>query len=208
MRFSTLLVACGSLALTACGGLLETTIPPPQTYLLRLPARAGASGAPASGSVRVQRPEAGPGLNTDHIVLLRSERRLDVYSAARWAEAAPDLLESIMVDQLRGSGLFTAVFDDATPYAPKYNLRCGLTRFEADYTGGRNPTVQVTLDCTFGRHRDRALLGNFIASGSAVANDDRLGDVVAAFEAATAKAVAEVERHTAEALAAEQAPSR
>jgi ABC-type uncharacterized transport system auxiliary subunit len=98
------------------------------------------------------------------------------------------------------------VFDDAAPYAPKYNLRCGLSRFEADYTAdGRAPTINVSLDCTFGRHRDRTLLGIFTAQGSAAASDDRLGAVVAAFEVATAAAVAQLEQRIAEALAAEQA---
>ena len=206
MRFRALTLACGSLALAACGGLLESTIPAPQTYVLRLPPRTAPAGAQTVGSVRVQRPEAGPGLDSEHIALLRTDRRFDFYAATRWAAPAPDLVESVLVDQLRGSGMFSAVFDDATPYPPKYNLRCGLSRFEADYTaGGRAPTVRVALDCTFGRHRDRALLANFSAQGSTAASDDRLGAVVAAFESASAAAIAELEQHTAEALAAEQA---
>jgi cholesterol transport system auxiliary component len=204
MRFRALVAAAGSLLLAACGGLLETTIPAPQTYVLRLPPKPAAGATPTAGSLRVQRPEAGPGLDSDHIVLLRSGRRFDFYAASRWAAPAPDVVASVLVDQLRGSGLFRAVFDDATPYAPRYNLRCGLTRFEADYTAdGRAPTVAVQLDCSFGRHRDRTLLGIFTAQGSAVASDDRLGAVVAAFETATAAAVAQIEQRIGEALAAE-----
>lgn len=210
MKARLALLAGGICMLTGCGGLLETTIPPPQAYVLRLPARtAPPASATANGSVRVQRPEAGPGLDSDRIALLRSDRRFDFYAATRWAAPAPDLVESALVDQLRGSGMFAAVFDDASPYPPHYNLRCGLRRFEADYTSGRGsggaPSVEVALDCTFGRHRDRALLGSFIARGSARASDDRIGDVVAAFETATAAAVAELEKHTADALAAENA---
>jgi len=208
MRSWALTVACGSLLLSGCGGLLETTIPAPQTYVLRLPPSASGAASPTSGSVRVQRPEAGPGLDSEHIVLLRSDRRFDFYAASRWAASAPDVMESVLVDQLRGGGMFSAVFDDATPYPPKYNLRCGLSRFESDYTAGSgNPTIHVSLDCTFGRHRDRTLLANFTATGSVVASDDRLGAVVAAFEGATAKAIAEVERNLGEALAAEKPAS-
>jgi cholesterol transport system auxiliary component len=177
-------------------------------YVLRLPPQQASGPTPTTGSLRVQRPEAGPGLDSDHIVLLRSDRRFDFYAASRWAAAAPDLLSSVLVDQLSGSGQFTAVFDDATPYAPKYNLRCGLSRFESDYTaGGRAPTIHVSLDCTFGRHRDRTLLGIFTAQGSAVASEDRLGAVVAAFEAATGAAIKQVEQHVGEALAAEPPPN-
>jgi cholesterol transport system auxiliary component len=206
MRFRALLVACVPLSLAACGGLLESTVPAPQTYVLRLPPQAASGATATAGSLRVQRPEAGPGLDSEHIVLLRSDRRFDLYAASRWAAPAPDVMGTVLVDQLRGSGLFTAVFDDATPYAPKYNLRCGLSRFEADYTGGgRAPVVHVALDCTFGRHRDRTLLGIFTAQGSAAAGEDRLGAVIAAFEAATAAAVTQLEQRISEALATETA---
>lgn len=204
MKSRALWVACGSLAMGACGSFFESSAPASQIYVLRLAPRSAAAGTPISGSLRVQRPEAGPGLDSERIALLRSDRRFDFYAATRWAAPAPDLVESVLVDQLRGSGMFSAVFDDAAPYAPKYNLRCGLARFEADYTtGGRAPTVRVVLDCTLGRHRDRTLLANFTAQGSSVASEDRQGAVVAAFEVATAAAVDELARRTAEALSAE-----
>jgi cholesterol transport system auxiliary component len=194
----------GVLGLGGCGSLFESSLPSVQAYVLRLPPRAAAAeGTSAAGTVRVQRPEAGPGLDSDRIALLRSERRFDVYSGTRWAAPAPDLLESVIVDQLRGTGMFSGVFDDSSPYAPHYNLRCGLNRFEADYTAGGEPSIHVALDCSFGRYRDRTLLANFIAQGSAVASDDRVGAVVAAFESATAKAMGELERNLAGALAAE-----
>jgi len=139
---------------------------------------------------------------------LRSDRRFDFYSATRWTAPAPDLMESVLVEQLRGSGQFSAVYDDSAAYPPTYNLRCGLARFEADYTaGGRAPTIQVVLDCTFGRHRDRTLLASFTARGSSVATDDRTTAVVAAFESATVAALGELEKATAAALAAEQPPA-
>ncbi len=95
-----------------------------------------------------------------------------------------------MVDGLRSGGTFSAVFDDRRRTRRVYDLRCTMRRFEADYTADREgadgadtrPTVFVALDCTLGRHRDRALLASFTAQGSALARADRLNDVVAAFE--------------------------
>ena len=141
---------------------------------------------------------------------MRSDRRFDFYAASLWAAPAPDVLESAVIDALRGAGTFTAVLDDASPFVPRYDLRITLRRFEADYTNdgkggsGGAPTVYVVLDCTLGRHRDRALLGSFTAQGSAIADEDRLGAVVAAFEAATAGAMAELTRITATTIAAEK----
>jgi cholesterol transport system auxiliary component len=212
-RLATALAALLPALLTGCGGVFESSLAAPQTYVLRMPATAaaaGTNGQASAGSVLVRRPEAGPGLDSNRIALLRSDRRFDFYAASLWAAPAPDVVESAVIDVLRSSGSFTAVLDDASPFAPRYDLRITLRRFEADYTndgsggGGRAPIVHVVLDCTLGRHRDRALLSSFTAQGSAQAAEDRLGSVVAAFEAATAGAMAELSRNTAAAIAAEK----
>jgi len=203
---ATLLLA-SALSIPGCGGLFESKLDAPQTYVLRLPpaASVNAAGATPLGSVLVQRPEASPGLNTDLIALLRSDRRFDYYSATRWAAPLPDVVESVIVDALRGTGAFSAVMDDSSPFAPRYNLRITLRRFEADYTAGEiAPTVHVILDGTLGRHRDRALLGSFTAQGSVRATEDRVTAVVAAFEAATTAALSELTQATTSALASDQ----
>jgi len=212
MRPSSLLLGpllLGALTLSGCGSLLDSTMPAPQTYVLRLPpVTAPAPATVAAGSVLLLRPEAAPGLDSERIALLRSDQRFDFYAASRWAAPAPDLIESVMVDALRGTGAFSAVFDDSAPFAPRYTVRCSLRRFEADYTSAaRAPTVHVALDCTLGRHRDRELLASFTAQGSAPAGEDRLNAVVGAFEAATAAAMNDLSRAIAAGLAGEKPPS-
>jgi cholesterol transport system auxiliary component len=210
MRLPSIALTAVLAGLGGCGGFFESSVPAQQAYVLRLPPRpAQTEITKVAGTLRVQRPEAGPGLDSDRIVLLRSDRRFDVYSSTRWAAPAPDLVASVLVDQLRGASLFTSVLDDSAPYAPRYNLRCGLNRFEADYTGGGGaPTIEVVLDCTLGRYRDRTLLANFTARGSVAAGDNRVGAVVAAFEGALGKAIAELERNVRDALAAEPPPAQ
>jgi len=201
-RFLALL--SGALLLSGCGGFFESKLTAPQTYVLRVPERPAPAATASKGTLMVQRPEAGPGLESERIALLRSDRRFDFFAAAGWAAPAPDMIESLIVADLRAAGLFAGVFDDSGPYAPHYNLRCALSRFEADYSSGGNaPSVHTTLDCTLGRHRDRVVLGHFSARGSAVASADRLNAVVAAFETATATALAELQTQVSAALAAE-----
>ena len=193
------------LVLAGCGGVFDSKLTPPQAFVLRLPPRAVQTSATTpAGSVLLQRPEAGPGLDSDRIALLRTDQRFDFYAASLWAAPAPDLVESVIVDALREGGAFSAVFDDSAPFAPQYDLRVTLRRFEADYSqGGGAPTVHVVLDCTLGRHRDRVLLASFTAKGAAAASEDRLAAVVAAFQSATASAVIELERATSAAIASE-----
>ena len=80
MKTRALLLA-SALLLGGCGGVFESDLPAPQAYVLRLPPGVAAP-APATqyGSVLLQRPEAGPGLDSDHIVLLRSDNRFDFYA--------------------------------------------------------------------------------------------------------------------------------
>lgn len=199
------LVVLLPLTVAGCGGFLDSKLAAPQTYVLRLPATAASGAAITAGSILVQRPEAGPGLDSNRIALLRSDRRFDFYAASLWAAPTPDVVEALVVDALRSTGNFSAVFDDSAPYAPRYDLRITLRRFEADYTGGgAAPTARVVLDCTLGRHRDRALLATFTAQGAAPAAEDRLSSVVAAFEAAAASAMSEVTRSVSAAVAADK----
>jgi cholesterol transport system auxiliary component len=205
MKLRLLLLLSVPLALTACSGVFESDLAAPQSYVLRLPPAAVPQANSTAGRLTVQRPEAGPGLESERIALLRSEQRFDFYAASRWAAPAPDVVQSAIIDTLRGTGTFSAVLDDSAPYAARYSLRCTLRRFEADYTrGGGAPTVFVVLDCTLGRHRDRELLASFTAQGSAKAAEDRLNAVVAAFESATAAAMNELGTAASAAVANEK----
>jgi ABC-type uncharacterized transport system auxiliary subunit len=208
MKARALIFLPVAFAISGCSGVFESDLAAPQAYVLRLPPATAPAAAATAGSVLVQRPEAGPGLDSERIVLLRSEQRFDFYAASRWAAPAPILIESLMIDAVRAQGVFSAVLDDSAPFAPRYNLRCALRRFEADYTlGGKAPTVVVALDCTLGRHRDRGLIASFTARGSAAASEDRLNSVVAAFESATSAAMAELARSATEAVARDPGPS-
>ena len=200
-----------ALALGGCSGVFDSSLPSPQSYVLRLPPTpAGPAAQPNAGSILLQRPEAGPGLESERIALLRSDRRFDFYAASRWAAPAPVLIENAIGDALRATGPFASVLDDAAPFAPRYSLRCTLRRFEADYTEERSssaPTVHVELDCTLGRHRDRELLASFRAQGAARASEDHLNAVIAAFESATAAAMKELAAAASAAVANEKPPS-
>lgn len=183
------------LAAAGCSSLLHSDAPLVQVYTLRAAAVAtiGADpAAPAAAALRVAHPLAGPGLGTSQIVLLQPDHRLNVYAASAWAADAPALLESLAVETLRGSGHWRSVEDAESPFPSDYLLQISIRRFDADYSAGTDapPTVRVTLDCTLGREEGREIVATFVASGSAVAGANRLGDVVTAFQQATDAAMA------------------
>jgi len=184
------------LTVAGCSSLLRSNAPPVQVYTLRAPSASSDSGTDqavaVAASLRVAHPRAGPGLGTSQIVLLQPDHRLNVYAASAWAADAPALLESLAVETLRGSGHWRSVQDAESPFPSDYLLQIAVTHFDADYSDdtGAPPTVRVTLECTLGKEEGRDIIATFVASGSAVASANRLGEVVAAFQQATAAAMA------------------
>ena len=170
--------------LWGCSGGLHSDARPGEVYVLRPAATASHAAAGGTGSIRVARPDAAPGLNSDHIVLLQSDHRLSYYVASRWAAPLPEVVEDLTVETLRDSRSF---------FSADYMLQIIVSRFEADYTaGGSTPEVHVVLDCTLGRRAGREIVTSFTAEGIATPAANRLGEVVSAFEVAANKAVSQL----------------
>lgn len=192
--------------LAGCSSLLHSNAPPVQVYTLRGASASSDRGAdppaPIDASLRVAHPLAGPGLGTSQIVLRQPDDRLNVYAASAWAADAPALLESLAVESLRESGHWRSVEDAESPFPSDYLLQISIRRFDADYSGGADaaPTVHVTLDCTLGKEDGRDITASFVASGSAVASANRLGEVVTAFQQATDAAMASLSQQASAAM--------
>jgi ABC-type uncharacterized transport system auxiliary subunit len=200
-------IALSSLVLTGCSGGLHSDSPATQVYVLR------AATAPRSdltqllpnASLHVNRPIAGPGLESDHIMLVQSGHRMSFYTGSRWPANVSSVIEALTVETLRAGGVWSTVQDSSSIFSADYMLQIVIRRFEADYSRSESsPEVHVTLDCTVGRRAGREVIASFMAEGSVTAAANHLGDVVAAFEQASSQALAQLSVHTAEAVGAAQ----
>ena len=193
-----------SLFVTGCGGLFHSNARPEQVYYLRAtPLQGGASGVPLKASLRLSRPVPAPGLESAQIVLVQSDRRMSFYVASRWPAPTSNVIETLTVEKLRGSGLWQAVGDSATSFPSDYVLQVAVRRFEADYTGGNTaPDVHVVLDCMVAKREGREVVATFLAEGSATATANKLAAVVAAFETATNTALDSLSAQTVQAVRA------
>jgi len=194
-----MIVALAVLAGAAgCSGGLHSDAPAAQVYVLRATAHTQADLiGHGDYSLRVGRPLAGPGLDSDHIVLVQSDHRMSYYVGSRWPSVLPQLLESMTVDTLRSSGAWSTVQDSASAFSSDYLLQIEIRRFEADYTdNAAAPDIHVVLDCTVGKRAGREILASFITEGSATAAANRLTDVTSAFEEAANKALASMAERT------------
>jgi len=201
-------------ALSGCNGLFHSNARPEQVYYLRPPAANGSSGAGATtggarndaaivppASLRVTHPLTSPGLDSPRIMLVQSDHRMNFFAGSRWPSASSDVVESLLVQALRASGAWASVEDTASPFPSDYLLQTSVRRFEADYTSGAAaPVVYVTIDCLIGRGEGRDVIANFSVSASAPASDNRLSEVVAAFEQASGTALNSLASQTAQAV--------
>ncbi|MCW5573327.1 MAG: membrane integrity-associated transporter subunit PqiC [Steroidobacteraceae bacterium] len=189
-----LAMPCALALLAGCSGTFTSKAPVSRAYILRPAAVVPAAAGPAfAGSLRVQRPNPGPGFETDRILLLRADRQLDFYATGHWAGPIPDMIGALALETLRRTTLFDAVYGEGTPMRADYFLQIQVRDFTAEYTDGRAaPVAHVVLDCTLGRRLDRTVVTTFTAEGAAPAAENRMAEVVIAYESALQQALTSV----------------
>jgi cholesterol transport system auxiliary component len=193
-----------AVVLTGCASVFESDAPVWHAYVLEpaAPPAASLAIAPLPATLRVARPSAAPGLDSDRIRIVMPDRQLDFFANARWAGALPDVLAAFAVETLRSGGGFQGVQAESLPFPADYLLTLHVRRFEAEYSRpGSAPRVHVAIDAVFGRRIERTVVARFTAESSVEAAENRIGAVVAAFESATREAMEQVRARTLEAAA-------
>lgn len=211
MRFpSPVTAALLALLLAGCSGL-QSRDEPTVSYVLRPPTLEALPVAPiapplAAMSLKVLRVVAQPGYAGDRILLLGDDRSLGFFAASRWVDVLPAVVGSLAVESLRGTAALRAVYDENAPFGADYTLRLTIRRFDAEYAAKeRPPHVTVSFECTIGRRSDRATVASFVVEARADAGDDRMREVVGAFEQATQAAFTDAVRRTLELLSTDAA---
>jgi ABC-type uncharacterized transport system auxiliary subunit len=211
------LLLVAALALTACSGLLHSTAPALQLYVLAAPETVtvtAAAAAPAAAAartgptLRVERPLSGPALNTDRIALLRPGNRLDYYAGSRWSAPLADLLSDLELQVLRADSAWSAVADARSTFNADYLLQTSIDRFTAEYAGeGGAPTIRIDLHVLLIRRGDGTLVGSFAVSEKGAAKENRMASVVAMFSSVADQAVIDVATQSAQLLRSAKSPA-
>jgi len=201
------LLAAGTPLLSGCtGSLFSSKVPVPQVYVLtQSPPEAPVIPQPSQADLVLSITSAGPGLFSEHIAALRPGRRLDYFNHALWGSSAPRVLQAFLITSLQNQGRFKSVISDDTRVAAPYVVDTDLRDFQAEYvTEGAAPTVRVTIVALLMRVKDRALLKIMPVTATARAEDDRLGEVVEAFEKASTQVANSLGEELTNALQNEQ----
>jgi cholesterol transport system auxiliary component len=212
-RLAVCACALGLLLGGCAGNLLQSDAPAPDTFRLGVTATTDATASAASASsglaLVVARPRAAAALDTDRIAVRSAGSRFDYYSAARWAESAPQMLQQSLVGALAATAQFGGGVMTAPARAPaELLLDVELRRFEAVTAGadatasGAAPTIYVQVQVSLVDSRRAERVTSFVSEAAVPAADNRLSAVIAAFESATAQVVGDVSARVQAAAAA------
>ena len=200
-------LACASslaLLLGGCAGsLLQSDAKAPDTFRLgvvtTMAPAASATSSPAGLAIAVARPRAAAAIDTDRIAVHSAGNRFDYYSAARWAESAPQMLQQNLVSALAATAQFGGGVMTAPARVPtELLLDVELRRFEVVATGpdaassGAAPVVHVQVQASLLDQRRTARVTSFISEAAVPASENRLSAVIAAFDRANAQVVNDI----------------
>lgn len=137
------LLALAAIALSGCSGVLESSKPPREVYLLQPPTPSSRS---TSGETRINlvlSVSAVPGLDSDRILVLGTDARLNPVANAHWADHMPEVITSITRRFLSATGRFTSVQKGALARPGDWLLQLELQAFYGvqDSTGETTSVV-------------------------------------------------------------------
>lgn len=197
------LLGCSVFVAGCTGSLLDSDLPAPTSYLLASlpPASTATESAASLVDLAISRPDVAPGLDTARIAVLRG-RELDYYRGAQWGGSTLEIVQALLVSSLQDQKLFRSVTPEQTRVAGAYVLDIEVRDFQAEYRDGRDaPQAHVTIVSRLIRINDRTLVDSIAATATRAADDNRMGAVAAAFEAAAQDVARQIASAAAAAVA-------
>lgn len=204
------IAALALLALAGCGSFFKSQAPARTTYLLSVRTSAAPGAVGMAVDLTVLLPRVRTGLESDRIAALYPDHRLDYFARARWSGPLDEVIQDLALQAFHGR--FRNVHTDTSAFEAGYWLEIEVVDFQAEYEGsgaGGAATAHVHLIGRVGNAGDRHALGEFEADVREPAAAKGLTAVVAAYDAAADRALAEIVDKTMQVLvrAAKTAPA-
>lgn len=207
----SLLLSVGSAALAGCTlPDLKNLVGPPaplRIYVLAPQRPAPAAAGPAlRWQLGVALPESTAGLDTTRIAVFPTATTMDYFTNAAWADRAPVLIQSLLVQALEDTRR-VAVARDTAGVAADYVLQTELRDFQAFYDSPLPPPpldpeappsprpppiIIVQIETKLMSVPDRRIVGSFNAMTRATAATNSVEGTVAAFNQALGQALSQI----------------
>jgi ABC-type uncharacterized transport system auxiliary subunit len=180
MRTHLPALAAVTMLLAACSGVMDSKQPARQYYMLTPYSGVAEAGSPAQGPELSINVSAVPGLDTDRVLALRNDARLNQYANARWPDHLPEVLTSVMKRSLMATGRFSAVEESTRASGDGWLLALEVQQFYGiRNAAGDTSAVRVEMA---GSIECNGIHGTFTLSDSNQVADQRLSAVVASHQ--------------------------
>ena len=143
--------------------------------------------------VRTGMSDFDPASSGDRILTINGDEVAYV-ADGRWAVPASQLFDEAVAHGFDAPGDAARLVAPGQATKAEYRLRLQVIHFEARYTSGPTapPTIVVTVRATLDRQSDLGLVGTQEFEAQVPASENRVGPMVAAYDAATSKVVGDL----------------
>ena len=166
-------LSCG---IAACSGMLDSKQPAERVYWLEPLIVQHSVVTGNSRPSLVVSVTAAPGLDTDRLLILEPGARLNHYAAARWPDNIPEVLESLLRTTLESTGQFSRLTRGPTSRSTDWALELEVREL---YTLANARRVHMVLS---GYVSCGASDYAIAMQGTAGIDDNRLSEIVAAYQ--------------------------
>lgn len=182
--------------LAGCGGIIPQappsnlyTLSPKNTFSERLPQ--------VTWQLVVEEPFAAGGLDTHRIPIMTNPYEVKYYAEARWAERAPRMVQTLLVESFENTGKIVAVGRQSIGLRSDFNLKSELREFQAELTEGDPlPLVRVSLASKLIAQPRQEIVAARVAEHRVKAKSSDVLAVVRAFDEALGRVLRETVQWT------------
>jgi len=134
-----------------------------------------------NGVLLIAHPSAAPMLDSRRIVVRPAADELQLLRGARWARPAPEMLQETLLHLLEDSGKLRAVARQSSGIAGNWRLLLDIRRFEADYSQGPIPTVELVVNAKLVAYQEQQIIASQTFTHSQTAHTSTTGAIMTAF---------------------------
>jgi cholesterol transport system auxiliary component len=174
-------------ALAACEGVVPGRGPLPDLYRLTPKSTFAADLPTVEWQLLLEPPLTNASIDTTRIGLQRSSTSVEYYARASWSDRAPQMIQTLMIESFENSERIVAVGRDSVALRADYILKSDLREFQAEYMGGSNPRVHITMIARLVKMPRRAIIGSKKFEAVVEAEADTMEAIIAAFDYALGK---------------------
>lgn len=183
----SLLLAAAALPMAGCGGLIPQT-PPSNVYNLSPKTTFPENLPRVDWQLVVEEPYAAGGLDSHKIAIYTNPYEVKYYAEARWAERAPRMVQTLLVESFENTGRIMAVGRQSVGLRSDFNLKSDLREFQAVLREGQAaPEVIVMLQVKLIAQPRQQIVASATFERRATAKSAGILHVVEAFDDALGK---------------------